>query len=388
MKLVFVSNILNHHQIYLCDEFYKIFDSFKFISTENSKSFGYQTSCKADYTLCYYDLEERPSVLNDLLSADVAIMGSCPNELIALRMQTGKLTFLYSERFLKKGMWRRFIPQTRKKIYDRILKYKDCNIYVLCASAYLSYELKKLHYPVTKCLKWGYFPRISDKTSDEILNLKNSNDRVKILWVGRLISWKHPDDVIKLAQYLLKSNFNFELNIIGDGDLREQIEKSIHIYGLTNCVHLLGSLPVPEVQKYMETANIFLFTSDYKEGWGAVLNEALSNACAVVANHAAGATPFLIVNGFNGMIYANEHTKDMCKIVKFLIENSDERERLGKNGYNTLSHLWNAQVAAERLKHISMLLLGGKSIENAFEEGPCSISSPITHKWNKNIAPN
>ena len=63
------------------------------------------------------------------------------------------------ERFLKKGLWYRFVPSTRKKIWDRVLKYKNNNLYLLCASAYTSYDLSLLGFR-GKCYKWGYFTEV------------------------------------------------------------------------------------------------------------------------------------------------------------------------------------------------------------------------------------
>jgi glycosyltransferase involved in cell wall biosynthesis len=56
------------------------------------------------------------------------------------------------------------------------------------------------------------------------------------------------------------------------------------------------------VRDHMEAADIFLFTSDFNEGWGAVLNESMNSACAVVASHAIGSVPFLLKDGENGFI--------------------------------------------------------------------------------------
>ena len=44
----------------------------------------------------------------------------------------------------------------------------------------------------------------------------------------------------------------------------------------------------------MEESEIYLVTSDRKEGWGAVVNEAMNSGCAVVADHMIGAAPWMI----------------------------------------------------------------------------------------------
>lgn len=49
MRLAFVSNILNHHQVSLCNEFQKQFDEFFFIATEQVETIGYQRAQEADF---------------------------------------------------------------------------------------------------------------------------------------------------------------------------------------------------------------------------------------------------------------------------------------------------------------------------------------------------
>ncbi len=49
---------------------------------------------------------------------------------------------------------------------------------------------------------------------------------------------------------------------------------------------MLGAMSPDKVRAYMERADVFLFTSDFNEGWGAVLNESMNSGCAVVASHA------------------------------------------------------------------------------------------------------
>ena len=121
--------MLNHHQMALCKAFQRKFDKFCLVVTENREAIGYQMSQDAEFVLHYYDLKERKEALNSILAADVVIFGGCPDELIHLRMKENKLSFLYTEKKKKKGVWRRFIPRTRKKIMERIGYYKDNVVY-------------------------------------------------------------------------------------------------------------------------------------------------------------------------------------------------------------------------------------------------------------------
>lgn len=381
MKLVFVSNMLNHHQLSLCEELNKRFQDFYFVSTENTKQIGYQKACEMNYVLHYSKENEKAKVEEIILNADVVLYGGCPNELIELRMQKNKLSFLYSERFFKKGIWRSFIPQTRKKVNERLIRYKNKNMYVLCASAYLSNELALLGFPIKKCFKWGYFPEFKNYELNNLLSTKRKNCKIVILWVGRLLSWKHPESALLLAEKLKDSSYEFEMNIIGDGEQRQKLERMLNDKQLNDCVHLLGSMEPERVREYMEKSNVFVGTSDFYEGWGAVLNEAMNSGCAVVVSHSTGAAPFLIKDGQNGLLYENGNIEQLYQKVAELIKKSNLTELYGEKAYLTMKKVWNATEAADRLFYISSKLLHKQDISVTYEEGPCSMAEKFKNNW-------
>ncbi len=376
MNIIFVSNFLNHHQIPFCKKMIELCDNFNFIATQAGGSQGYQTTTDAPYVI-NYNSENKNKVEDMIINADAVIFGACPNELIELRMRDNKLSFLYSERFLKKGLWRRFIPTTRKKIEDRIVKYKNKNMYVLCASAYLSYELSLLNFPVEKCFKWGYFP--NTKSSENVSKKKNT-----ILWAGRMLDWKHPEIAINIAERLCKDGYDFEMNIVGEGPQYSVVSDLINQKNLNEKVKLIGSKSHDELMDMMAESEIFLFTSDFKEGWGATLNEAMSNACAVVASCAAGSVPYLIKDGKNGLIFKVNDSNDAYEKVKFLLNNEEGRKEISSNAVYTIASLWNYEVAAERFVQTVKLLDENKNTD-LFSDGPMSKAEVIKNSWYKGI---
>lgn len=372
MDVVFVSNYCNHHQRYLCNALADGVGRFYFIETDTSYQQGFQTKTNEPYILPYHGHESMAEAL--VREADVAIFGACPNHLIALRMAENKLSFLYSERFFKKGTWRRFIPQTRKKIISRIVQYKDKNLYALCASAFLPYDLSLLGYPSEKCYRWGYFP---ENKTYQIADLCSRKDRKQILWVGRFLDWKHPDDALHVSKRLKEAGYDFHMDIVGTGEMEAELKSMADIMGLGECVTFPGSMPPDKVRGLMEQAGIFLFTSDRNEGWGAVLNESMNSSCAVVASHATGAVPYLMKHKENGFIYKSSNVNELYAHVKYLLDNPDKQERLGRAAYNTITELWNAEVAAQRLIALSEHLLTGEEYPDLFEDGPCSRAKVI-----------
>ena len=377
MKIVFVSNFLNHHQIALCEALRKRCEDFYFVATQEIKNIGFQKSTDAEYVVKYYSNEERLKAEVLIMNADAVIFGACPNELIEIRMKENKLSFLFSERFLKKGVWRRFIPRTCKAIQDRIAKYYDKKMYSLCASAYLSYDLSFFGFSQDKCLKWGYFPEI--KTYEDINELLMRKKKASILWVGRLIEWKHPETVILLAKHLKKTGYAFRLSIVGSGPLEAKLLKIIKKEKLEGCVQMLGPMSPEQVRNHMEQSEVFIFTSNRYEGWGAVLNEAMNSGCSVVASHAIGSVPFLIEDTKNGLIYKNGNLVGLYKKVKWLLDNPEMSRALGEKAYQTITNQWNAENAAERLCHLIENLYNGDM--EFYQKGVCSQADVIKENW-------
>lgn len=132
------------------------------------------------------------------------------------------------------------------------------------------------------------------------------------------------------------------------------------------------SLEKEEVRKNMEKSQIFLMTSDRQEGWGAVLNEAMNSACAVIANKAAGAVPYLIRNDENGFAYTKCDIDDICEKIIELFNDEEKMKSVQEQAYYTISNEWNAKVAAERLIKLSNVILNGERSPDLFEDGICS----------------
>ena len=373
---------LNHHQLQLCDELRKHCDEFYFISTmampQDRLNLGYEdVDTKYDYVLRTYDGSTEESRIEEiLLKSDVVIFGDCDSKYIDLRMKENKLSFLYSERFFKKALWRRFIPRTRRKIYNRVVKFSKKNLYVLCASAFLSYDLKLLGFDTEKCYKWGYFPKGNDC---EICPEKD-NEKVKILWAGRLIDWKHPHYAVEAAAYLKKKGYDFSLEMVGNGVCEDELKDKAKVLNVDDKICFLGSMSPEEVLQKMKDADIFLVTSDRKEGWGAVVNEAMGCGCAVLGSSAVGSVPFLIDDGKNGTIYRDGDMEDLENKLEQLVKDKELRVKLGSAAFDTIKNEYNYEVAVKRL--MEFINNGCKELTN-YKSGPMSKAVVTKDKWYK-----
>lgn len=374
MTITFFSNYLNHHQLPLCLEFQKkLGNDFKFVAaTPISKerlALGYDDmNSSYDFVIKAYENEKEAYKLG--IDSDVVIIGSAPIKYIKERIKNNKITFIYSERIFKDGF-------NLKKWLGLIKNYAfKKNLYLLCSSAYAAGDFKKAFAFKNKSFKWGYFPKTFNYQIDDLLNQKSKKN--KILWVGRFLEWKHPEKVVEIAKKLREDNINFSIKMIGIGPMFEEIKNKIKKHNLEDYIELTGAINNKEVRKHMEEANIYLFTSDYNEGWGAVLNEAMNSGCAVISSHAIGSTPFLIKNNVNGFIYKDNDIDDLYDKTKTLINDIKLQKKFGKNAYQTITKYWNSEFAVTNFINLAEKLMLKKEINMKEENNPCSLAKPIS----------
>ena len=383
MKIVFLSAYLNNHQMPLADEMYRLTSNhFLFIETlrelQRKMRLGNGTA-KVPYVLHEYLDSERDLCRAAVEEADIAIAGATFDDVLCNRIKSNKIIFRYSERPLKTG-------NNLLKYTVRFLKWNYRNppgkpIYMLCASAFTAGDYRKFGLFRDRCYKWGYFPET--RLYPDLGKLFANKSTLTIVWCGRFLDWKHPDDALEVARHLKADGMRFALKLIGTGPLEDALRQRVQADELQDCVELLGAMSPEKVRDAMEQAGIFLFTSDRKEGWGAVMNEAMNSGCAVVASDAAGAVPYLVKDGKNGLVYHSGDVNELYEKVKWLLEHPEQQRLLGEAAYRTIADLWNAEVAAKRFMQLSQAILDGDPSPELFPEGPCSRAEVIREDWNR-----
>ena len=366
MQVVFVSNYFNHHQLSFCDALYELLEgSFCFLQTQPMEEERVKMGWQA---------EERPYVRyvqadgtatsglewqNLLLTADVVIFGGCDDEsYIRERLAAGKPIFRYNERLYKEGQWKAISPRGLLQKYKDHTRYRKAPVYFLCAGAYVPCDLGIIHAYPEKMLRFGYFPETREYAPGEPFSRKKKGS---ILWAARMIDWKHPELVVH--------------------SLAEEL-------GVTDKITFAGFRSPEDVRAAMEESEIYLVTSDRKEGWGAVVNEAMNSGCAVVADHMIGAAPWMIRQRENGILYHDGCEQQLQEYVAELLQDPAECRRLGEAAQRTVRMEWNARTAAERLVRLCRemgFLTGAPGTTPAepalLAPGQCLPAPPVPALW-------
>ncbi len=375
MVITFVSNYINHHQIPFCDAMSSLFEDvdFHFVQAmpmeEKRINMGWAVDPKDyPYVSLFYEDEKYCEEL--ILNSDVVIFGwteGITSELEKKRLSSGRLSFRVSERIYRGSRIKWLSPRGLMKKYNEHIRYRKKPVYLLCAGAYVSADFKLIHAYPDKMLKWGYYPDVKDRS----FRVSETDNKIRLCWAGRFVKLKHPEYAIELCKELEKFGYDYELKMIGDGYMREELEKSVSDAGLSANVSFLGNLKPEEVTMHMKDSDIFLFTSNYLEGWGAVVNEAMQCGCAVVASREAGAVPFLITDGENGFSYRNGDCEDFKKKVLSLFQEKYKILQFAKNGYDTIEKVWNAKNASMEFVRFCREYIDG-AVPRPAEIGPMS----------------
>ena len=380
MRAAFVSNYINHHQIPFCNAMYRLMaGGFTFVQTERMEGhrvkMGWKLAEQPEYVHCYYEEPEScRSLIND---CDIVIFGGTDDEsYIKGRLAAGKPVIRVSERLYKTGQWKAVSPRGLRKKYEDHTRYRRAQVYLLCAGAYVPSDFHIIRAYPDKMFRWGYFPETRHYVIEDLLAAKgydgeHGTKTPYLLWAARMIDWKHPELAMETARYLNEKRLDFHMDIIGDGEMKKDMEELRQRYGLAEKVRFLGYQSPENIRMFMEKADIFLFTSDRQEGWGAVANEAMNSGCALVADHMTGAAPYLIKSGHNGFLYKDGKKEQLFARAEQLVQDRQLCRRLGSSAYGTITGLWNAENAAEQLFKLMQGILRGEKISLP-AEGPCS----------------
>lgn len=141
------------------------------------------------------------------------------------------------------------------------------------------------------------------------------SDQFKIISVGRLVYQKGYDRLIDVCRMLSDQGHEFELLIIGEGNEKEKLVKSVIEFNLQDKVKFLGFQDNP--YKYMKHCDLFVCSSRV-EGFSTVATEATILGIPIVTTSCAGMKDLLGDNQY-GMIVEN-NTNALLTGLKAILE--------------------------------------------------------------------
>ncbi len=153
----------------------------------------------------------------------------------------------------------------------------------------------------------------SERSDREMrVSLGLSDNDLMFLAVGRLHEAKDYPNLFHAIEILLKQDNkhkNIHLFVVGDGDLKPELEKLLLDKKMNNQVHLLGRRN--DIPQLMSAANLFVLSSSF-EGFGLVVAEAMACNTFVVGTDCGGVKE---VMGDMGILVPPRNSLDLAEAL-------------------------------------------------------------------------
>jgi colanic acid/amylovoran biosynthesis glycosyltransferase len=157
-------------------------------------------------------------------------------------------------------------------------------------------------------------------------------DFPRLVSVGRLSAEKGQLLLVDAAHALARKGIDFELVLVGDGEMRPEIEALIARYSLQAKVRLTGSISTEQLREEMLRARALVLPS-FAEGLPMVIMEAMSLRRPVLTTMVAG-IPELVIPGKTGWLFPAGSVDDLTAALEdFLSRSAEELRVMGEAAY-------------------------------------------------------
>ena len=207
-----------------------------------------------------------------------------------------------------------------------------------------------VHRMGVKCGEWSFRPR-----------QLAADGRVRLVTIGRLVEKKGVEYGIRAVAKIKKSNQNIEYSIVGDGPLKEELDKLIRELHISDTVKLLGWKDRYEVLGLLKDTDILLAPSitsrnGDQEGIPVTLMEGMAMGVPVVSTEHSG-IPELIDNGVSGYIVPEGNVDALAEKLGYLIEQPGIWSEMGRAGRAYVEDHYNCDSLNDQLVEIYRKLL-------------------------------
>jgi len=167
---------------------------------------------------------------------------------------------------------------------------------------------------------------------ERIKNVKAASESSDIIYVGRLLTHKNVDILVRATGLLAKEHPEISFVIVGDGPERKNLEKLAEDLQIKKNVSFLGRVEKDQdVHAHMHASKVMVLPST-REGFGIVVLE--GNACGlpvVTIDHKNNAAKDLIVNNENGALCGLDE-KELADTIEQVLSSRKERGFYAKYG--------------------------------------------------------
>jgi glycosyltransferase involved in cell wall biosynthesis len=209
----------------------------------------------------------------------------------------------------------------------------------------------------TFLIPWGADPQIfAPRDATELrIELGIEPEEVVVMAMGRLVYKKGLEYLIR-AVHQIPTTIPWRLVIVGDGDLRGDLERLAQELGIDSRVLFVGQIPWHEAPHYLNVCDIFVMPSIHDhfgnlDGLPTVILEAMATGKPVIGTNIAG-IPLVIRDGVNGFLVPEKSSKHLSSALEQLLTSSDLRAKQGAAGRCMVKQQLNWKQIAQNFQSI------------------------------------
>jgi glycosyltransferase involved in cell wall biosynthesis len=184
-----------------------------------------------------------------------------------------------------------------------------------------------------------------------------------VIWVGGFYPWHDLDLLLNSFTLVLQRHPNAKLILVGDGQTRQSIAQKVQKNGLQQSVIMTGAIAHADVPAMLSIADIAVVPSApvpaSRGGTGTPLKlfEYMAAEKAIVAT-ALNEAADVIQNGHNGLLVEAGDVNGFAEAMLTLLNNPQERDRLGQNARQQAVQLYSWEQYTRRLEQVYLDVLG------------------------------
>jgi glycosyltransferase involved in cell wall biosynthesis len=177
-------------------------------------------------------------------------------------------------------------------------------------------------------------------------------------YVGRLTAVKNPSLVVAVAQFVLQRIPQARFVLVGDGELRPEVERQIAELGLAGRVVLAGWQR--DMQAVYAALDVLALTS-LNEGTSVTAIEALAAGIPVVAT-AVGGMADVVAHGRTGLLVPSQDAVAFAEAVAVLLRAPERGQALAEAGQRDVTARFSIERMVGDMESLYVALLEEKGV--------------------------
>jgi glycosyltransferase involved in cell wall biosynthesis len=201
----------------------------------------------------------------------------------------------------------------------------------------------------------GFLTPITDRQKKDFRCKYNiPNDAIVLVTIARLFHLKGHEYIIASAKELAKRFDNCIWLFVGDGILKDKLQKQIAAYGLSDRFRFTSLLPVEQMPLVIQSSDILVHCS-LREGLARVLPQAMLCGKAAISFDIDGANE--VINPDTGRLIEPENVEQLTDACAELIANENLCSQLGRNGREFVKEKFSPKTMVDKIEQVYKRLL-------------------------------